>query len=90
MSATEVSEQDALDENKLIAQRRDKLNQIRAQGIAFPNDFRRNAVAGDLHTEYGEMDATELETRQRSRQGGRSADESAGHGQGQFLHICRT
>ena len=49
------------DENKLIAQRREKLNQIRERGIAFPNDFRRNVVAGELHAEYGERSAEELE-----------------------------
>lgn len=87
MSATEVSEQDALDENKLIAQRRDKLNQIRAQGIAFPNDFRRNAVAGDLHTEYGEMDATELETRNvRAKVAGRLMSRRV-MGKASFAHL---
>ncbi len=49
------------DENKLIAQRREKLNQIRERGIAFPNDFRRNVIAGELHAEYGEKSAEELE-----------------------------
>jgi len=49
------------DENKLIAQRREKLNKIRERGIAFPNDFRRNVVAGELHAEYGEKSAEELE-----------------------------
>ncbi|WP_275098277.1 lysine--tRNA ligase [Sedimenticola hydrogenitrophicus] len=49
------------DENKLIAQRREKLAQIRERGIAFPNDFRRNVVAGELHAEYGEKSAEELE-----------------------------
>jgi len=49
------------DENKLIAQRREKLGQIRERGIAFPNDFKRNVVAGELHAEYGEHDAGELE-----------------------------
>ena len=42
------------EENKLIAQRREKLLQIRERGIAFPNDFRRNVMAGELHAEYGE------------------------------------
>ncbi len=46
-------DQDA-DENKLIALRRAKLSQLREQGIAFPNDFRRNVVAGELHAEYGD------------------------------------
>jgi lysyl-tRNA synthetase class 2 len=48
------------DENKLIAQRRDKLKVIREQGVAFPNDFRRNVVAGELHAEYGEKTKDEL------------------------------
>ncbi len=54
-----MSEQ--LDENKLIAQRREKLTRLREQGIAFPNDFRRNVVAGELHAEYGEKSNEELE-----------------------------
>ncbi|MCB1873261.1 MAG: lysine--tRNA ligase [Gammaproteobacteria bacterium] len=49
------------DENRLISQRREKLSQIRERGIAFPNDFKRNVVAGELHAEYGERDADELE-----------------------------
>jgi len=49
------------DENKLIAQRREKLNQIRERGVAFPNDFRRNVVAGELHAEYDQRSAEELE-----------------------------
>jgi len=49
------------DENKLIAQRREKLAQIRDRGIAFPNDFRRNVVAGELHAEYGEKSPEALE-----------------------------
>ncbi|MCB1850530.1 MAG: lysine--tRNA ligase [Gammaproteobacteria bacterium] len=49
------------DENRLIVQRREKLEQIRARGIAFPNDFKRNVMAGELHAEYGEHDPEELE-----------------------------
>ncbi|MCU0833801.1 MAG: lysine--tRNA ligase [Chromatiaceae bacterium] len=55
------AEDAAMDENKLIAQRREKLKALREQGVAFPNDFRRNVVAGELHAEYGERDAEELE-----------------------------
>jgi len=47
---------DNTDEHRLIAERRDKLNKIREQGSAFPNDFRRNTVAGELHAEYGDKD----------------------------------
>ena len=48
------------DENKLIAQRREKLNALREQGNAFPNDFRRDSMAADLHAHYGEMTTEEL------------------------------
>ena len=44
------------DENKLIAQRRSKLQAMRDEGYAFPNDFRRNAMAGELHAEYDDRD----------------------------------
>jgi len=46
------------DENKLIAQRRQKLRAMREEGVAFPNDFRRNVMAGELHAEYGDRDNT--------------------------------
>jgi lysyl-tRNA synthetase class 2 len=49
------------DENKLIAQRREKLQQMRENGNAFPNDFRRNSMAGELHAEYGEKSGEALE-----------------------------
>jgi lysyl-tRNA synthetase, class II len=41
------------DENHLIAERRAKLARLRERGGAFPNDFRRNALAADLMTAYG-------------------------------------
>jgi len=50
------------DENKLIAERRRKLAEWRETGAAFPNDFRRDALAGDLHAEYDERDGESLET----------------------------
>jgi len=40
------------DENALIAERRAKLARLREAGIAFPNDFRRDALAADLHAAY--------------------------------------
>ncbi len=43
-----------IDENKLIAERRAKLEKLRAQGPAFPNDFRRDALADQLLTAYGD------------------------------------
>lgn len=53
-----------LDENKLIAQRREKLKQLREQGNAFPNDFRRDNLAGEIHAEFGDKTAEELESMQ--------------------------
>src|SRR5688572_15328407 len=45
------------DENKLIAERRAKLDKLRtsvAAGTAYPNDFRRDALADQLLTAYGD------------------------------------
>jgi lysyl-tRNA synthetase class 2 len=51
------------DEHALIAQRREKLNALREAGNAFPNDFRRDAVAGELHAEYAGKDNDVLEAK---------------------------
>jgi len=45
-----------IDENKLIAERREKLRALQAQGIAFPNDFKPDAFAGDLQREFDDRD----------------------------------
>ena len=45
------------DENRLIAQRREKLNELRKEGNAFPNDFRRNVLNAELAAEYAETDS---------------------------------
>jgi len=57
-----VSEQDEirLDENKLIAQRRQKLAALRETGDAYPNDFRRDALAAELQAAHGDHDAQAL------------------------------
>ena len=49
------------DENKLIAERRAKLAAIRTRGQAYPNDFRRDALAGELHHGFGDRDDAWLE-----------------------------
>jgi lysyl-tRNA synthetase class 2 len=69
------------EENKLIAERRAKLAELRnanggaggaAAGGAFPNDFRRDALAGQLHSSFGERDAQWLEANPtRVKVGGR-------------------
>ncbi|MFL6713234.1 MAG: lysine--tRNA ligase [Sulfurifustis sp.] len=50
-----------IDVNEQIAQRRAKLVELRRQGNAFPNDFRRNALAGALQAAYGDKDAAALD-----------------------------
>ncbi|WP_462321147.1 lysine--tRNA ligase [Halochromatium sp.] len=75
------------DENKLIAQRREKLHAIREQGTAFPNDFRRNVVAGELRAHFAEMDGTELETRNvRAKVAGRLMSRRV-MGKASFAHL---
>ena len=54
--------QQADDENKLIAERRAKLAALREQGQAFPSDFRRTALAGDLQRDYEGQDKVTLES----------------------------
>jgi lysyl-tRNA synthetase, class II len=44
----------AQEENKLIAQRREKLHAIQTTRNAFPNDFRRDTYASDLHKTHAE------------------------------------
>ena len=49
------------DDNKLIEERREKLKALRAKGVAYPNDFRREHFAADLHRGFGERSKEELE-----------------------------
>ncbi|MDH3713314.1 MAG: lysine--tRNA ligase [Gammaproteobacteria bacterium] len=50
------------DDNQLIAQRREKLQGVRASGIAFPNDFRRTHLTAGIHEQYAEHDKEDLES----------------------------
>jgi lysyl-tRNA synthetase class 2 len=54
-----------LEENKLIAERRAKLDAIRAKGPAFPNAFRRDSLAQELQKELGDKSKEELEALNR-------------------------
>jgi len=49
------------DENQILAERRAKLAALRANGQAYPNDFRRDALAADLHVRYDGKTNEELE-----------------------------
>src|SRR6187549_1387675 len=53
----EVRDENQPAENQLIAERRAKLQALRGEGIAFPNDFKRGDYAGDLQREYGDAEA---------------------------------
>lgn len=49
------------DDNRLIAERREKLNALREEGNAYPNSFRRDSYAQDLQDQYGDKTKEELE-----------------------------
>lgn len=49
-----------IDANDQIAQRRAKLEELRNKGNPFPNDFRRDALAKELHDAYAEKTQEEL------------------------------
>lgn len=52
-----------IDENHVIAERREKLAALRiaTKGVAFPNDFKPKHKAADLHKQYGELDKETLD-----------------------------
>ena len=52
------------DDNQIITERRAKLAALRKAGMAFPNDFERKHLAGELHAEFGENTHDELEAAQ--------------------------
>lgn len=51
----------AEEENHIIAERRAKLAKLRESGVAYPNDFVRTDLFGDLRAAYGDKTAEELE-----------------------------
>ena len=52
------------DDNQLIHERRDKLAALRAQGVAFPNDFKPTHNAAELLRKYDALPNEELEALQ--------------------------
>jgi len=50
------------DENQIIAERRAKLRALRERGQAYPNDFRRDALAAELHQAHDGKSNDALET----------------------------
>jgi len=61
MTDNNQSTEPAVDENKLIAERRAKLSSIRELRNPFPNSFRRDALAADLQEKYASQDKAALE-----------------------------
>ncbi len=49
-----------LDLNGEMLARREKLATLRQKGNAFPNTFRRDSLAGDLHQQYENEDGEAL------------------------------
>ncbi len=60
-----TSPEELFDENKLIALRRQKLNELRQRGNPYPTDFRRNALAAELQAADGGKDSAALEAEPR-------------------------
>jgi len=58
---SEPSDTPSIDENKLIAERREKLTALRGQGIAFPNDFKIDSFTGDLQSEFADKEVQTAE-----------------------------
>ncbi|WP_288594524.1 lysine--tRNA ligase [uncultured Sutterella sp.] len=52
---------DAELEHNVFTERRRKLAEIREQGVAYPNDFKRTALFGDLSEKFADATAEELE-----------------------------
>ncbi len=57
---SEGTQQPLLDENQIMALRREKLTNIRKERGAFPNDFKRDTFAGDAQAKYGDLDKEAL------------------------------
>jgi lysyl-tRNA synthetase class 2 len=67
-----ADERTAPDENRLIAERRARLEELRGKRNAFPNDFRRDALAGELqHAHSGDSREQLEQAARRVRVAGR-------------------
>ena len=75
------------EEHRLIAERRKKLTALRAEGFAFPNDYRRTVLAGALHATYGNQSDETLEAEPVEITIGGRLMAKAGHGQKQLWPV---
>ena len=79
-----------IDENRLIAERREKLKALRAQGVAFPNDFTVDSFAGDLQAEFADKETHTAEALEAAARRVRVAGRmmvKRGQGKVSFVHI---
>jgi len=58
---TEITNVEPLSENEQIAERHEKLKQLRTRGQAYPNNFHRDSLATALHEKYGNYGHDDLE-----------------------------
>ena len=87
MSDEQTPPQTETETNHLIAERRAKLERLRGQGAAFPNDFRRDATAEELQLAYGSHAADWFEAHPtRVRVAGRMMAKRV-QGKTSFTHI---
>jgi len=49
--------------NELIEERKAKLQKLRAEGWSYPNRFRRDSLAGEIHQYYGALSEDDLQER---------------------------
>jgi lysyl-tRNA synthetase class 2 len=61
-----TDDNDRPEENRLIAERRAKLARLRELGPAYPNDFQRDVLAGELHAAYDGLAAADLQASVRT------------------------
>ena len=52
-----------ISQNELLALRRAKLDDLRSKGNAFPNDFRRDSLAEELHAAYDSLEKDKLQSK---------------------------
>ncbi|MCS4305853.1 lysyl-tRNA synthetase class 2 [Rheinheimera pacifica] len=61
MSDQQQPQEEIQDVNKLIAERKHKLAQLREDGFMFPNDFRRAHISDEVLAKYNDLSKEELE-----------------------------
>ena len=60
MNDQKTTQENEVEENRLISERRGKLDVLREQGQAYPNDFRKDTTSGELHARFDDCDQEEL------------------------------